>query len=80
MGVINIKGSKPYEQYGAILGQMRRRAGLTQEAAAEILDISTRVLQLYESGARVPRLDMAVKMAEVYSFSLDEFSVSERQE
>ena len=78
--MICIKNSKPYEKYGIILGQMRRRAGLTQETAAEILDISTRVLQMYESGARVPRLDMAVKMAEFYSFSLDEFSGVTKQE
>ena len=44
----------------------RQAAGLTQEAAAEVLDTSVESLKAYETGLRFPPNAMAAGMAEAY--------------
>ena len=48
----------------------RKIAGLTQERAAELLDLSTRSLADYESGLRLPPNDVADRMVTVYNSQL----------
>lgn len=45
----------------------RRAAGYTQEAAAELLDLSVESVRAYETGLRVPGNDTVERMVEVYS-------------
>lgn len=45
----------------------RKAAGLTQERAAELLNLSTRSLADYESGLRLPPNDVADRMVMVYN-------------
>ena len=51
----------------------RIQAKLSQEAAAEILGVSTRYLQYIEAGVREPKISMAFKMADLYQCSILEF-------
>ena len=44
----------------------RESAGLTQEAAADKLYISTESLRMYETGCRRPSDEMVVMMADLY--------------
>ena len=44
----------------------RESAGLTQEAAADKLYISTESLRMYETGRRRPSDEMVVMMADLY--------------
>ena len=48
----------------------RKVAGLTQERAAELLDLSPRSLADYESGLRMPPNDVADRMVTVYNSQL----------
>lgn len=50
-----------------IYKKARMTAGLTQERAAELLDISVRSLADYESGGRVPQCDVVDGMVTVYN-------------
>lgn len=50
----------------SIYQQARKARGLTQEAAAELLDISVRTLAGYETGERLPGDDTVERMAAVY--------------
>ena len=50
-----------------IYKRARMAAGITQERAAELLDISVRSLADYESGARIPQCDVVDGMVTVYN-------------
>lgn len=45
----------------------RLSAGLTQERAAELLDLSPESLKQYEGGRRIPPDETVARMVEVYS-------------
>ena len=54
------------EEYRNIYKTARRSAGLTQEAAAERLDLSVESIRAYETGLRVPPNDIVERMVECY--------------
>lgn len=49
----------------------RVNANLSQDEAAEKLNISKATLQNYESGKTMPQWDMVKKIGEVYNFPTD---------
>ena len=49
----------------------RVNANLSQDEAAELLNISKATLQNYESGRTIPQWDMVKKIGEVYKFPTD---------
>ena len=49
----------------------RINARLTQEEAAKALEISKNTLSGYEKGQRVPKIDMAERMATLYGLTVD---------
>lgn len=51
----------------------RVNSGMTQEKAALLLGISRRSLQKYESYEMSPRVDVAIKMSEIYNCELGDF-------
>lgn len=53
-----------------IYKKARMAAGITQERAAELLDISVRSLADYENGVRVPQCDVVDGMVTVYNSQL----------
>lgn len=44
----------------------RESSGITQEKAAELIDISVESVRMYESGKRVPPDKVVIKMIEIY--------------
>jgi transcriptional regulator with XRE-family HTH domain len=59
---------------GQRLSELRRRAGLTQEALARRADVGTDAVRNWEKGRRTPGLDMAVKLADALDITLDELA------
>lgn len=59
-------------QYPKIqLKAARVNANLSQDEAAEMLNISKATLQNYESGKTIPQRDMVKRIGEVYHFPID---------
>lgn len=54
-------------EYRNIYQTARKAAGLTQEAAAERLDISVESIRAYERGLRIPPNDVVARMAVTYN-------------
>ena len=60
-----------------MLKSLRRERKITQKNLAEIFHISQTSVSKYETGEAVPDLETAVKMADFFGVSLDEFIVRE---
>ena len=56
---------------------LRKQNGLTQEELAQKLDIKRSLLGAYEEGRAEPRLMTLVKVAKIFSLSLDELVTSD---
>lgn len=57
---------------GSILKQVRENKGLTIEQVSKKLGQPPRTLRYYEQDKSVPRLEMLLKLADIYQVSLDE--------
>lgn len=55
------------QEYRNIYQIARESAGLTQERACELLDISVDSVRAYEGGKRVPPDRVVIKMIEIYN-------------
>ena len=53
------------------LRECRKKYGYTQIQAAIYADITERSYSNYELGARMPKLDILIRIADVYKVSLD---------
>lgn len=71
---------KKQQKPRTIYQKKRKEAKLTQETAAEKLDLSSRTIQLFEAGTREPKLSMGFKMADLYGCSIEDFRPKERKE
>ena len=60
------------------MGEMRRRAGLTQKQAAEAADIPLGTLRRWEQGQNDPDMGSLMKLAELYHTTLDSMLVTNR--
>ena len=60
------------EGFAERLRDARSARGLTQSRLAELLQVSPRVYNRWETGAAVPRLDTLVKIVDLLEVSLDE--------
>ena len=56
-----------------MLKSLRRERKMTQESLARVFHISQTSVSKYETGEAVPDLETAVKMADFFGVSLDEF-------
>lgn len=54
------------DEYRTMYARHRRAAGITQEKAAELLDVATRTLANWEAGIFVPPDDKVALMCDVY--------------
>lgn len=61
-----------------MLKYLRRERKMTQEKLAKVFHISQTCVSKYETGEAVPDLETAVKMADFFGVSLDEFVIRER--
>ena len=62
-------------EFGMICRKMRNKVGLSQDKAAEYLNISKRHLQYIESGERIPKVDLVFKMADLYGCDISDFKI-----
>lgn len=53
------------------LRECRKKAELTQIKVATYVDITERAYANYELGVRMPRLDILIRLANLYKVSLD---------
>lgn len=60
-----------------MLKNLRKERKMTQEKFAKIFHISQTSVSKYETGEAVPDLETALKMADFFGVSLDEFVVRE---
>lgn len=60
------------ENFPETLRALRESRGLTQVRLAELIDVSPRVYNRWETAAAAPRLDTLVKIADILSVTLDE--------
>ena len=58
------------------LVSLRIDRGLTQKEAAQGMDIPQNALSMYESGARMPRIDNAQKIADFYGVPIEQIDFS----
>lgn len=57
--------------FGDRLKELREDMGLSQDDLAEILGVKQSTISSYETNAILPSLDIAVKIADYFSVSLD---------
>ena len=55
---------------GTELKERREKLGYTQEQVAEKAGISLRAYKMYESGERIPRADVAIRIADTLGVSV----------
>ena len=66
-------------QLGEAIRSARMRKGLTQEALAELLDITPIHLKNMESSRRKPSVPLLFEMMELLDFSVDALVFSDRE-
>lgn len=54
------------------MAEARKAAGLTQESAAAQLGIDRSTIAKWETGVALPRLEMAVRVADLYRCNIDD--------
>ncbi len=57
---------------GKTLKQLRNYRGMTQEAISKELNISRQNYSYYETGQRIPDLEMACRLANFHNITLDQ--------
>jgi len=60
------------EYFAASLRFYRKQMGWNQEILAEKIDVSTRTIQLLESGNNLPSLTVLIRIAELFNTSMDD--------
>lgn len=64
--------------FGEKLTALRKRAGLSQEKTAEILDVTRQAVQKWERGAAMPDIPKLISIGELFGVSID-FLLSSRE-
>jgi transcriptional regulator with XRE-family HTH domain len=54
-----------------ILKELRKEYGLTQQAIADIINLSQRAYAHYEKGEQEPNIETLIKLADYYKLPLD---------
>ncbi len=62
------------KNFGERLKAARKKAGLSQEAASQQLDIRYSTYRRYESGTTEPTVSVAARIARLYGVSLDDLA------
>ena len=57
---------------GETIYRLRTKAGMSQDALANALDVSRQSVSKWENNAAVPELDKLIKLSEVFGVTLDE--------
>jgi putative transcriptional regulator len=54
------------------IAKLRKEANLTQKQLGELLDISGSAVAMYETNQRMPRLDTAQKIADLFNQTIED--------
>ena len=65
---------------GTNLYALRTRAGLSQDALAEKMEVSRQSVSKWETDASVPELEKLIKLSELFGVSLDELILDRKPE
>ena len=68
---LNFKRWHYFMEIGTLIKAARKNSGLTQEQAAEALDVSRQTLSNWENGKTYPDIISVITMSDLYSVSLD---------
>jgi transcriptional regulator with XRE-family HTH domain len=60
------------KQFGIYLSQKRKECGMTQSELAEKLCLTRQAVSKYETGGSFPDISILIKIAKVFSVTLDE--------
>lgn len=63
---------------GTKISDLRTRAGLSQDALAERLDVSRQSVSKWETDASVPELEKLTKLAQIFGVTLDELVLDKK--
>lgn len=67
------------KKIGALLKELRKEKGLTQEQFAEIVSVSNRTVPRWENGNNMPDLDILIQISDFYEINLRELLDGERR-
>ena len=67
------------KKIGLFMKELRKEKGITQEALAEILNVSGRTVSRWETGSNMPDLDILILMADFYDIEIRELLDGERK-
>ncbi len=67
------------KRIGLLLKELRKEKNITQEALAEILNVSGRTVSRWETGSNMPDISLLVELAEFYQISIPEIIDGERK-
>lgn len=65
-------------EFGSKLQKLRKDKGLSQEALAEMLDVSRQSVSKWESGGAYPETDKLITLSEIFGVTLDSLMKGER--
>lgn len=65
-------------EIGSKLKNARKEKGITQEQAAELLDVSRQTISNWENNKSYPDIISVIKMSDIYSVSLDHLLKEEK--
>ena len=63
---------------GKFIAELRRRAGLTQEALGEKIGVTNKTISRWENGDYMPNIEMLQLLAEEFSISISEILAGEK--
>lgn len=66
-------------KFGALLRELRKERGLTQEQLAEMLGVTNRTVSRWETGTNVPDLDILIDISEFYQIDVKELLNGEKK-
>ena len=64
---------------GTFMKELRKEKGMTQEQAAERLNVSNRTVSRWETGTNMPDISLLLEIAELYGVSISELIDGERK-
>ena len=67
------------KKIGGFLKELRKEKNITQEALAEILQVSGRTVSRWETGSNMPDISLLIKIAEFFDVSILEIINGERK-
>ena len=67
------------KKVGLFLKALRKERSLTQEALAEVLNVSARTVSRWETGCNMPDISLLVELAEFYQVGISEIIDGERR-